>query len=372
MTIKKIATILLLIFALTGCKEQSGSNKVQVKRPVINKVLTAKVRRMRVPIFYETVGTVKANATVTIAARIMGVVTKVMCKEGEVIKAGQLLVSIDNRQFRQQRAAAAAALGEARQGLATADQHRKLAKLTYQRYKKLFDEKAISGQEIAEIKTKMQVAGLQHKMAAKAVTQAKAGLAQARIVLGFASIHAPVSGVIVKKMVEEGSMAAPGQPLLTIDKNGPFHIDVKVDENRAKLLRKNMPVGVEIPAQEKRLTGVITTIVKAVDPRSRALLVKIRIKAHDLSSGLFARIYVPNGSRQSLVVPLTAIVHRGQLTGVYEVDAQGVVTYRLIRTGRTSAAGVEVLSGLKENERVIVKGTNRAVDGGILQMEKRS
>lgn len=373
MNIQRVAAIMMLVLALTGCKERAGSkNTAPTARPVINGVQTIRVSRVRVPIFYETVGTVKSQAAVTVAARVMGKVTGVMFKEGDMVSSGQLLVSIDARQFRQQITAAEAALSQAKQGLASADHRRRLAELTYQRYKKLFDEKAISGQEIDEIKTKMQVAKLQYEMAGKAVTQAESGLAQARIARGFASVHAPVSGIIVKKMVEAGNMAAPGRPLFTIDEKGPLHVDIEVDENKISLLRKNMPVEVEIPSQNRRITGVVATIVKTVDPRSRSFLVKIRVKSRDLSSGLFVRVYVLHGSRQALVLPPSAIVHRGQLTGVYSVGAKNLVTYRLIRVGRKSAAGVEVLSGLRENDRVIVKGTDRAVDGGILQKEKRS
>jgi len=373
MNTQRVAAILMLVLALTGCKEQAGSkDTVQTARPVITEVQTARISRAQVPVFYETVGTVKSRAAVTVAARIMGKVTKVMFKEGDMVKAGQLLISIDDRQFRQQVTGAEAALSQAKQSLSSADKHRQLAELTYQRYKKLFDERAVSGQEFDEIKTRMQVAGLQYEMAAKGVIQAESGLAQARIASGFAAVRAPVSGIIATKMVEVGNMAAPGRPLLTIDQKGPFHVDIKVDENKIKLLRENMPVEVEIPSQNRRITGQVMTIVKAVDPRSRSFLVKIRVKARDLSNGLFVRVYVRSGSRQALLVPSSAIVNRGQLTGVYSVDAQNIVTYRLIRTGTRSAAGVEVLSGLRGNERVIVKGTDRAVDGGILQEEKRS
>jgi len=371
MNIRRIATVLMLILTLAGCKNK-GTETAQVDRPIISGVQTAQVSLAKVPLFYETTGTVRAKSTVTVAARIMGEITGVKFREGELVKAGQLLLSIDDRQHRQQITAAEAALSEARQGLATAGEQRQLAELTYQRYSKLFDEKAISGQEIDEIKTRMQVAGLQYEMAGKSVTQAEAGLAQARIAHGFASVHAPISGMVVKKMAEKGSMASPGVPLLTIAQDAPYHIDVEVDENKANLLREHLPVDVEIPSQTKKFAGEITTIVKAVDPRSRAILVKISLDSSGLSSGLFARVFLPDGSRHSLVIPPSAVVNRGQLTGAYTVDAHNLVTFRLIRTGGTSKAGVEVLSGLKENERIIVKGTDRAVDGGVLQTEQQS
>ena len=372
MNIQKVAAILMLIFALTGCKDQNSTNTAQVERPIINGVQTAKVSLTKVPIFYETVGTVKAKAMATLSARIMGEVTGIKFQEGDMVKTGQLLISIDDRQLRQQITATEAALSGAQKGMATADEHRQLAKITYQRYKKLFDEKAISGQEIDQIKTSMQVAKLQYEMTAKGVTQAEAGLSQARISHGFASVRAPFSGMIVKKMITVGNMVTPGMPLLIIEENAPFHLDVEIDENKAKLLRKDLTVEVEIPSQARRIAGVVTTVVKAVDPRSHSLLVKIKLKDHDLSSGLFTRVYIPDGAKQTLVIPPSAIVNRGQLTGVYSVNEQNLVTFRLIRTGKTSAAGIEVLSGLKENERVITKGTDRAVDGGIIQTEKQS
>ncbi len=371
MNIPRIAAMLMLILTLTGC-EDKGTNTAQIERPLINGVQTVKVSLVQLPVFYETVGTVKAKATVTIASRLMGEITQIMFREGDIVKAGQLLVSIDDRQLRQQINAAEAALNAAQNGLATADEQRRLAELTYQRYKHLFDENAISGQEIDEIKTKMRVARLQYKMAGKTVTQAEASLAQARIAHGFASVHAPISGMIIKKMIDVGNMAAPGLPLLTLEMKAPFHLDVEVDENKAKLLHEHLAVEVEIPSQGRRISGLVTNIVKAVDPQSHSLLVKIGLKAQGLNSGMFARVYVPDGSQQTLVIPPAAIVSRGQLTGVYAVDALNQVTFRLIRTGKTSAAGVEVLSGLKENERVIDQGTERAIDGGIIGTERQS
>jgi len=82
---------------------------------------------------------------------------------------------------------------------------------------------------------------------------------------------------------------------------------------------------------------------------------------------LNARVLIPVGKKEALVVPKQAVVEKGQLVGVYTVGKDGVVNYRLIRTGNKYDGGVEVLSGLKAGDTIIVEGTDKAVDGGVLE-----
>ena len=83
-----------------------------------------------------------------------------------------------------------------------------------------------------------------------------------------------------------------------------------------------------------------------------------------LKSGLFARVRLPRGEREAILVPKEAVVERGQLTGVFAVDPRGIVTYRLVRTGKAFEGGIEVLSGLQAGDRIITAGLEKAVDGG--------
>jgi hypothetical protein len=92
--------------------------------------------------------------------------------------------------------------------------------------------------------------------------------------------------------------------------------------------------------------------------------VKIALADKALKSRLFARVRLSRGAREALLVPKGAIVEKGQLTGLYAVDPQGLVTYRLVRTGKSYEGGIEVLSGLNSGERFITAGMENAVDGG--------
>jgi multidrug efflux pump subunit AcrA (membrane-fusion protein) len=115
------------------------------------------------------------------------------------------------------------------------------------------------------------------------------------------------------------------------------------------------------------MAGKVREVVPSVDPASRTFLVKVGLEGQDLRPGLFVRVMVPLGKKQVIVVPEKAVVRRGELTGVYTVEAGGLVTYRLIRTGRAYPGGLEVLSGLSPGEKIITDRVDRAQDGGVLR-----
>jgi len=232
-----------------------------------------------------------------------------------------------------------------------------MADLTYQRYKRLHDEKALARQEIDQIETQKKVAGANYE-------QAKAGLEEVRVWQDFTRITAPAAGVVTDKRVDPGSMAIPGTPLFTIESDGGFHLEVAVDETLSGKLQVGTNAAVTIDTLGLNTTGKIVEIVPAVDPATRTFIVKIALSDKGLKSGLFARVRLPRGEREALLVPKGAIVERGQLTGLYAVDPQGLVTYRLVRTGKAYEGGIEILSGLSAGERIITAGLEKAIDGG--------
>jgi len=115
--------------------------------------------------------------------------------------------------------------------------------------------------------------------------------------------------------------------------------------------------------------GKIREVIPAVDSATRTFLIKIAVTNKGLRSGLFARVRLPRGEREALVVPKWAIIEKGQLTGLYVVEANGIVTYRLVRAGKVSESGIEVLSGLNPGEHIITAGLERAIDGGRIAEE---
>jgi RND family efflux transporter MFP subunit len=173
--------------------------------------------------------------------------------------------------------------------------------------------------------------------------------------------------VVTKKQIDIGSMASPGMPLLVIEALGNAYAEAAIDEGLSSKIKTGMPVEVTIDAQRRRLNGTVRDILPDISPSSRTFIVKIGLPDKELKSGLYVRVKIPVGKKEVLLVPPGAVIRKGQLTGVYVVDAKGVITYRLIREGLKSDQGTEVLSGLSPHERIITAGMDKASDGGIIQ-----
>ena len=115
-------------------------------------------------------------------------------------------------------------------------------------------------------------------------------------------------------------------------------------------------------------TAQVSEILPAADPATRTITVRLDLPASPLlRSGLFGRVWIPAGRRQALQIAREAVVERGQLQGVYVVGQDGIARFRLIRTGALRQGGIEVLSGLSSEERVVLKGVERMTDGSRIQ-----
>jgi RND family efflux transporter MFP subunit len=356
--------------SLIGCGDRVAPGSAEVKRQTISGVSIAALAPTSVDEFIEAAGTIRAAKTSYVASRLMGTVTSLLAKEGDTVENGQLLLTIDDRDVVQKVRAAEAGHREAIKALESAKQNRELTEITYRRYKTMYEEKAISQQEMDQFETQKKVASWEYERVQEMVNRASAGLSEAKIYLDFTRVTSPLKGLVTEKKIEAGSMAVPGMPLLTVENTAAYHAEITVDESLSGNIRPGMPVMVSIEAINRRLTGQVTEILPAIDPQSRSFTVKVSVSGPGLRSGLYTKVKIARGKKEAILAPKAAIVEKGQLTGVYAVDSQGIVTYRLVRTGKEYDGNWEILSGLKPNDRIIVQGVEKAVDGGIIENTK--
>jgi RND family efflux transporter MFP subunit len=350
-----------------GCQERTNHGGAQVKREVVTGVQVADARTSSLPEYFETTATVRANTVSAVASKIMGVVTAIHAREGDNVAAGQELLTIDDRDLTQRVKAAEAGHREALKALDAARQNRALAGVTERRYRKLYEGRAISGQEMDQVATQFKVATAEVERTQAMAARAQAGVAEAQVVLGYSRVTSPTSGIVTEKKIDVGSMAVPGMPLLTVEDQSSFKLDINVDESLSGKLKTGMPVEVEIAAIGLKTTAPIRDVVPAVDPAGRTFLIKVALSETGLRSGMYARVTIPIGQRDAILVPEKAVMFRGQLTGVYKVLSDGVVTLTMVRVGKRHGDDLEVLSGIKPGDRIIVGGVDRAVDGGVLK-----
>ncbi len=364
---RSVALLLSLVslLVLSGCKEKVTPGVSEVKRQQVTGVKMETISPTEVNDYYETSGTVIAKAVSVVSGRIMGTITAVKVREGDKVRAGQLLITIDDRDIRQKVKAASEGYEEAKKGLEAAKENRDLVDTTYRRYKNLYDEKALTGQELDQIDTKKKIADIDLDRAGAAVRRAEAGLREVEVYQGFGRVTAPVAGIVTDKKADAGSMAVPGAPLMSVEDNSSYRIEIKVNETLSGRIRKGMEADVFIGALDKDFRGRVVELVPSIDPGSRSFVVKIALNGEGLRNGFYGRVSIPVGKKKILLVPAVAVVERGELTGLYTVGGDNVIKYTLVRVGKAYGNRVEVLSGLTPDEKVIVDGVEKAVDGGL-------
>jgi RND family efflux transporter MFP subunit len=199
------------------------------------------------------------------------------------------------------------------------------------------------------------------------IEQAAAEVEAARAALDHLRITSPINGIVIAKKAEAGMLATPGMPLVAIEDDGVYQLEAVIDESRASLIVPGQRVTVEIDAIAATVNGHVIEIVPAADPLTRTYTVKVVLTLpaatrRSVHSGLFGRASFSLGEKQVLLVPQSALIHRGQLTGVYIVQ-NDAARLRLIKTGKRYGDGIEVLSGLSPGLRIILAPGNGISDG---------
>ena len=367
---------LLAAALLAGCRE--SENKA-VKPETVTGLRVQKIELKDVPDELEAPGTVIAAATAQVAARTIGTVLQVAVREGDAVRRGQLLAQLDERELvaRKDAAhagsqAAEAGVGQAQKAMAAAQANADVMQKTYDRYVYLKEQKSVSPQEFDEISAKQQAAQAQLEQAKAALQQSQAGKDQAQAeahvaesVASYARIVAPFDGRVVRRTVEPGSLVSPGVPLFVVEDTSRYQLQATLPTEALSFVKKGSVARVQLDAMTvKSLEGKVGEIEAGADPGSHTLNARIDLPRDvKVESGVFGRAYFALGEKQALVVPLDVIVARGQLRGIYVVDANGLVHWRVVTLGQSANGLVEVLSGAAAGDAVVLNPGVQELDG---------
>jgi RND family efflux transporter MFP subunit len=351
------------VAVLVGCSENKPPAQAPAER--VRGLALIQVQKATVPDTVEATGTVRAALSAQLSSQVMGTITRVNAHEGDHIRRGEVLVSIDESQQQAAYTSAKAGLQATQESIAAADADYALAEATMKRYQMLYDKKSLSPQEYDEVKTKLAAAQARRDAAHASRTQAEAGVSQASTAMSFTKVRAPFDGVVTSKLAEPGAMAVPGVPLLIVEDPSRFRLEAQVDESKVGAVKLGDTVRVSIDSlADQAIEGKVTQIVPAADPASRTVTVKIDLPSNpQIRSGLFGRAYFPRGHREAIQVPKSAVLSRGQLQAVYVVGSDQVAALRFITLGNTSGDQVEVLSGLQNGDRIVTQPGDRELSG---------
>jgi RND family efflux transporter MFP subunit len=340
---------MISILLISGC---SSNQPKKIESKIIEGVKLQTVNQGDLPNYLEATGTVKAKIISLITSKVMGTITSVNVKDGDSVLEGQVLLTIYDQD-------ASERVRQAEKNLDAARLNMSLSDATYMRYKALYDEKALSQQEMDQITTEKELAKANYERAMAAVGEAK-------VMRSFYTVTSPISGIVSSKKVDVGTTAMPGMPLLSVENTSSFELDANVDSKYSQDLKVGSNVGVKIESLPE-IQGKISEIVPSVDPMSRSFVVKIDLGSGNLRSGMYGKAYFNIGTKKAISIPESALVRKGGLIGVYVVDDKGLVSYRMLKIGEKYGKNVEVLSGLSNGEKIIVEGTENAFDGAIVK-----
>ena len=292
----------------------------------------------------EIYGTVEAERTAAVSARVMAMVTAVKVRAGERVRRGQLLMEIDPQASQGQLAQARGALSQAQAALVVAERN-------YERYQGLAEADAASELEL-------DMARMRYEQARGAVEQAEGAVAAASSVAADTSVVAPFDGRVHRRMVEVGDLAAPGRPLLMLESDGSRRLRLAVPETlvveSGLAVGDSLAVSVDSRADLGRMAGTVVERASGADPASHSFEFKVALPEGDLPSGTAGRAWIESGQRERVVVPADTLLRRGGVTLVAVRSAEGVVTTRVVTVGTSDEDGrVEVLSGLAGGETLL-------------------
>lgn len=352
-----------LLLLLAGCGRPASTKPAA---PVSAGALpTVVVSSQSLPDSIEVAGTVRPQLSAQLSAQVMATVTRVLVREGDRVRQGQLLLTLDDRTFGASLDQATAGVAAAREESAAAQAELEFAQSTLRRYEGLQQKNSVSPHELDEVRARYAAAKARRERAVAGVAQSESGARQARTLAGYAQVRAPFAGIVTARYVDEGALAAPGSPLLGVEDRSSYQLEITVDEGDVVLLQPAATVPVSVDALGgTQVAARILRIVPAADPRSRSFLVKLLLPPDDrLRSGLYGRARLARGTRPGLVAPSTAVVERGQVQGLYVVGADRVAAFRFVTVGGSHGADVELLSGVQPGERVVAAPGSRDLAG---------
>jgi multidrug efflux system membrane fusion protein len=305
------------------------------------------------PLEHTAIGSVVSDQRVDVASRLSGFIRELRVKEGDRVRAGDVLARIDAADIEGN-------IRQAQAALASAEASEKDAAIDAARFQQLFDKQSVSDSE-------MRKARLRLEAAAEATNQARAALDSAAAQRDYTQIRSPIDGVVVARHQRSGDLATPGLPLLTLESASHLLFETYLPEAKLAQVRIGLPVTVHIDGVARALTGKVARIVASGDPVTRSFPVKISLPATSgLLPGMFGRAVFVFGEVAVPVVPASALVERGGLRGVFVVDAQGRARFRWLRVGREWPQRVEVMAGLQDGERIVAVALPALRDGDVV------
>lgn len=308
-------------------------------------------------------GQIQSQETAAISTRVMGFISSIKVKSGDVVQKGQLLVTINNGDILAKRAQAQAMISETEAAF-------KDAQKDYERFEQLYKQQSASTKEFENATLHYNSVKAKAEVAQQMKNEAEA-------MLEYTELTAPFSGVVTQKNSNEGSIASPGMPILMIEQADDYHVRASVSESEVGQLKKGMVAEVTVKSTGKKIIGKISEISPSSQFTGGQFQIKVIVPSTEntgLFSGMYVNVNIPlknTSGIQSLFVPVSAIIHKDQLSGLYTVSEDHTAQLRWLKVGKEYGDEVEILSGLNPGEKFITQSESKLSNGTFVSVSNQ-
>ncbi|HEX4870524.1 MAG TPA: efflux RND transporter periplasmic adaptor subunit [Moraxellaceae bacterium] len=329
------ATLLALSLAGCGKEEAAPAPGTAVKLDTIAVGSGPAAREQQVD------GVLEALNAATLSAQTSARIVALPVDVNDRVSAGQLVARLRDTEQRSGLDQAESALRMAQARMVEADK-------TYERIKEVYARRLVAAAQ-------MDAATAEHDAARAALNAAQAARNRAAEQLAYTEVRAPFAGVVTSRPVQVGEAVMPGQPLLVVQAPGAMRAVVDVTQQMAEALRRSGKATIVL-GDGRRFDAAAVTVFPNADPATQTVRVRADLPANvngNVFPGMAAKVVFAVGEAETIALPASALLQRGEITGVYIQEKTGHVAFRAVRTGRQLADGrIEILSGLGAGEQV--------------------
>ena len=338
-----------------------STGKERAARALAGRTVTVEAaaagRRDLAPVFTFSAN-LEAVWSTEVSTKADGRIDKLFVEEGDRVTAGMVLARLDMNELAAQ---VMQAEGQVLQAQATLEQN----ELNFQRMNALFKQNAVSAHTLDSART-------QRDLAMGGLQAARGNFLLLKARLDNANILSPLSGVVIRRHVQAGAFSKAGIAIFTVADTSTLLAKAVVGEAQITELALGKSVNVKVDALKgQEFKGTITRLSPAASVPTRTFTAEVSIPNPDgkIKVGMFANAAVVGQQRQNvLAVPESALVMREDQKTVFVATEENRVVQRVLKLGDAASGWVEVISGLKEGERIVVAGQHKLKDGATIRL----
>lgn len=356
-----IPVILVVAIALASSTGvfSAGKNAKQVVANTATSVATAPVASVNKKPTITLNGSIEGQTSATVSAKISGRIQEVLVQDGQAVKAGEPLVIMESTEL-------ANSTRMSRDSVIKAQATYDNSLADYNRYLTLFQQNAVSRQQLDSAETRLKIAQAD-------LSSANASLSNSQQQYEYATITAPVDGVVANKTATIGQVVSPGVQLLSVEHISEVYAVVNVEQKDMGVIQPGMAADITVDAFPGQVfAGVVEIINPAAGTGNRMFKAKVKLDnaANNLKPGMFVKVQLITGQEAAvLAIPQSAILQKQGLYYVYTIEGDKVAR-RQIEIGQAMGDLMEVKSGLNANQILAISNVNNLKDGDPVQVAK--